>query len=134
MDFCCRVFLVFPAISLRRPNDDDFRRMEIGPAGARLAAKRAVALVDEVRSLWDFDADLAAEAGEIQHSQCYISRADRLVEAVRFLHSSRFQLGRARVPSVRFSPLLFTRPLAAARFQIFVIRGEDDRRGLRVPL
>ena len=58
--------------------------MEIGPAGARFAAERAVALVDEVRSLWDFDADLAAEAGELQHSQCYISRADRLVEAVRF--------------------------------------------------
>jgi hypothetical protein len=48
---------------------------------------------------------LAAEAGELQHSHCPISRAARLVEAVRFPHSSRFQLGRARVPSVRFSPL-----------------------------
>src|ERR1700733_6137923 len=84
MDFCSRVFLVFPAISLRRSHDADFRGMEIGPAGARLPTKSAVALVDEVRSLWDFDADLAAEAGELQHSQCYISRADRLVEAVRF--------------------------------------------------
>ena len=65
MDFSSRVFLVFPAISLRGAHDDDFRRMEIGPAGARLATKRAVALVDEVRSLWDFDADLATEAGEL---------------------------------------------------------------------
>ena len=105
MDFCSRIFLVFPAISLRRSHDDDFRRMEIGPAGTRLATKSAVALVDEVRSLWDFDADLAAEAGELQHSHCPISRATRLVEPVRFPHSSRFQLGRARVPSVRFSPL-----------------------------
>ena len=61
--------------------------MEIGPAGAGLATKPSVALVDEVRSLWDFDADLAAEAGELQHSQCHISRAARLVEAVRFPHS-----------------------------------------------
>src|SRR5580698_473829 len=104
MDFCSRVFLVFPAISLCRSHGDDFRRMEIGPAGAGLATKRAVALVDEVRSLWDFDADLAAEAGELQHSQCHISRAARLVEAVRFPHSLRFQLGRARVPNVRLSP------------------------------
>src|SRR5579863_9741396 len=90
MDFCSRVFLVFPAISLRRSHDADFRRMEIGPAGARLATKRAVALVDEVRSFWDFDADLAAEAGERQHSQCHISRAARPVEAVRCPHSSVF--------------------------------------------
>src|ERR1700733_6585593 len=74
-DFCSRVFLVFPAISLRRSHDADFRRMEISPAGARLATKRAVALVDEVRSLRDFDADLAAEAGELQHSQYHISSA-----------------------------------------------------------
>jgi hypothetical protein len=43
--------------------------MEIGPTGARFAAERAVALVDEVRSFWDFNADLAAEAGELQHSR-----------------------------------------------------------------
>jgi len=42
--------------------------MEICPAGARFAAEHAVALVDEVRLLWDIDADLAAEAGELQHS------------------------------------------------------------------
>ncbi len=41
--------------------------MEIGPASARLATERAVALVDEVRPLWDFDVDLAAETGEFQH-------------------------------------------------------------------
>src|SRR5271156_3794018 len=105
MDFCSRVFLVFPAISLRGSHDDDFRRIEIGPASARLATKRAVALVDEVRSLWDFDADFAAKAGEIRHSQCPISRAARLAEAVRFPHSLRLQLGRAKVPSVRFLPL-----------------------------
>jgi hypothetical protein len=69
MDFCRRAFLVFPAISLRRSHDDDFRRMEIGPAGARLATKRAVAFVDEVRSLRGFDADLAAKAGELQSMQ-----------------------------------------------------------------
>jgi len=42
--------------------------MEIAPAGARFATERAVALVDKVRALWDIDADLAAEAREVQHS------------------------------------------------------------------
>src|ERR1700749_1277548 len=42
MDFCSRVFLVFTAISRRRSHDDDVRRMEIGPAGARLATKHSL--------------------------------------------------------------------------------------------
>jgi hypothetical protein len=67
MDFCGGVVLVFSAISPRRPRDADFRGMEIGPASARLATERAVALVDEIRSPWNFDVNLAAEAGKFQH-------------------------------------------------------------------
>src|ERR1700744_5024030 len=77
MDFRGRVFFVSPAISLRRSLDADFRGMEIGPADTRFAAERAVALVNEVRSLWDFDADSAAEAGELQHSRIISSYSVR---------------------------------------------------------
>src|ERR1700759_4843101 len=65
MDFRSRVFFVSPAISLRRSLNADFYGTEIGPAGTRFAAERAVAIVDEVWSLWDFDADSAAEEGEL---------------------------------------------------------------------
>jgi hypothetical protein len=41
--------------------------MEIGPESARLAAERAVARIDEIRSSWNFDMDLAAEARKFQH-------------------------------------------------------------------
>ena len=68
-DFRGRVFFVPPAIFLRRTLNADFRGMEIGPAGARFAAKSAIALVDKVRPLGDFDADLAAKAREPQHSR-----------------------------------------------------------------
>jgi hypothetical protein len=43
--------------------------MKIGPAGARFTAEHAVALVDERRLFEGFDMDLAAEAGELKHSQ-----------------------------------------------------------------
>ena len=62
-----RIVLVLPAISLRRSLDAHLGRMKIAPAGARLAAERAVALVDIVRLLRGLDADPAAEAGEVQH-------------------------------------------------------------------
>jgi hypothetical protein len=67
MEFCGGIVLVFSAISPRRSRDADFRGMEIGPASAGLATERAVALVDETRSPWNFDVDLAAEAGKFQH-------------------------------------------------------------------
>ena len=43
--------------------------MEVRPAGTQFAAECAVALVNEVWSLLDLDADSAAEAGELQHSR-----------------------------------------------------------------
>ena len=41
--------------------------MEIGPASAGLAAERAIAFVDKVGRLFDFDADIATKAGQRQH-------------------------------------------------------------------
>src|ERR1700748_31378 len=74
LDFFCGVFFIFSAITLCRSLDDDVAGMKIGPAGASFAAERAIALVDEVRLLWDLDADLAAETMELQHSRV-IARA-----------------------------------------------------------
>src|SRR5580704_13674300 len=59
--------------------------MEIGPAGTRFAAECAVALVNEVWSLRDFDADSAAEAGELQHSRIISGRPAYLVAGGRLV-------------------------------------------------
>lgn len=63
----CRIGPVFPAVTRRCALDAYLRRMEIGPQRSRFAAECAIAFVDKVRRLRDFDADLAAEAGEAEH-------------------------------------------------------------------
>jgi hypothetical protein len=82
VNFRGRIVFIFPAIVSGRALDPDFGRVEIGPASARLVAQRAVALVDEVRSLCHFDPDLTAETGKFQHYRSDIRRSARLIAAV----------------------------------------------------
>jgi hypothetical protein len=66
-DLGCGVRLVLAAVPGGCSFNADLGGVEVGPAGAGLAAERAVALVDEVGAFRRGDPNLAAEAGERQH-------------------------------------------------------------------
>ena len=66
VDLRVGIFLVAPGICGRPARDRDFGMVKVAPARAGLAAQGAVAFVDELGRPLKLDADLAAEAGEVQ--------------------------------------------------------------------
>jgi hypothetical protein len=84
--------------------------MELGPAGTRFAAECAVALVNEVRSLWDFDANSAAETGELQHS--HIISGSRLFGSWRLVFLPFTAVSTSAAPGTKCQIFTTTEPSA----------------------
>src|SRR5690606_38115411 len=66
-DFRRRIILVLPAIAARRSFDPYLGRVEIAPVRARLGAQGAIARMYEIGTFREFEAYLAAQAGQYEH-------------------------------------------------------------------
>jgi hypothetical protein len=97
-----RVVFICSAVSSRRTDDADVRRMKIPPACAHLAAQRAVKFIDVLGSFFHRDAELTARTEERHRMTTFASeRALRVACNSQRINPGIGRFGRSGISSAR---------------------------------